>query len=281
MEIGKDKLEDYPDRSSWGPYPIAVLLHYYNHPHARHFEPEMVFIKGGTFMMGSPPDEAERRDDEGPVHEVMLSDFYMGKYEVTFAQYDAFCDATGKSKLADNGWGRGDMPVIYVNWHDAKAYCEWLSKETGKTYRLPTEAEWEYACRAGSTTRYWNGDDSEDLALIGNVADAKAKAQFPDWKWTIGASDGYLYTAPVGKFSANGFGLHDMHGRSVLDAYFHAFVPGSNGENRVKTLRSLCAAETTCVVRNVQFVPAIAQFQPNVEVPPTILGGKCDPDRFR
>jgi len=104
-----------------------------------------------------------------------------------------------------------EHPVVGVSWNDATAFCEWLSRKEGKTYRLPTEAEWEYACRAGTTTQYWNGDDPEDLALIGNVADAKGKAQFPDWM-AIRGSDGYVYTAPVGKFRSNGFGLYDMHG---------------------------------------------------------------------
>ena len=88
--------------------------------------------------------------------------------------------------------------MVCVSWNDAVAFCEWLSKKEGKTYRLPTEAEWEYACRAGTTTRYYSGDDPETLAKVGNVADATAKAKFPDWKYTIKASDGYVFTAPVG-----------------------------------------------------------------------------------
>jgi sulfatase modifying factor 1 len=99
-----------------------------------------------------------------------------------------------------------------VSWNDAVAFCKWLSKKEGKSYRLPTEAEWEYACRAGTTTRYSSGDDFETLAKVGNVADATAKAKFPDWSWAIAASDGYVFTAPVGKFNPNAFGLYDMHG---------------------------------------------------------------------
>ena len=100
-----------------------------------------------------------------------------------------------------------EHPVINVSWNDAVAFCQWLSKKEGKTYRLPTEAEWEYACRAGTTTRYYSGDDPETLAKVGNVADATSKAKFPEWKYTIKASDGYVFTAPVGKFKPNAFGL--------------------------------------------------------------------------
>ena len=94
---------------------------------------------------------------------------------------------------------------------DARAFCEWLSKKEGKTYRLPREAEWEYACRAGTTTRYYSGDDPETLAQVANVADAALKAKIPDVMLTIKASDGYVFTAPVGKFKPNAFGLYDMH----------------------------------------------------------------------
>jgi formylglycine-generating enzyme len=92
------------------------------------------------------------------------------------------------------------------------AFCKWLSRKEGKTYRLPTEAEWEYACRAGSKTRYYYGDDPEALAKCANVADGAAKAKFPNWKQTITASDGYVFTAPVGQFKPNAFDLYDMHG---------------------------------------------------------------------
>ena len=104
--------------------------------------------------------------------------------------------------------------MVYVTWNDAVAFCKWLSKKEGKTYRLPTEAEWEYACRAGTTTRYYSGDDSESLAKVGNVADATAKAEFPNWTWAIKASDGYVFTSPVGQFRPNAFGLYDMHGNA-------------------------------------------------------------------
>ena len=116
------------------------------------FEPEMIAIKGGCFQMGSSQAEVDRYTDEKQ-HEVCnIQDFAIGKYEITFAEYDVFAEATGREKPDDGGWGRGRRPVINISWHDAIAYAEWLSQKTGKTYRLPTEAEWEYAARAGTTT---------------------------------------------------------------------------------------------------------------------------------
>ena len=104
--------------------------------------------------------------------------------------------------------------MVNVSWNDAVAFCKWLGKKEGKTYRLPTEAEWEYACRAGTTTRYYSGDDPETLVKVGNVADAAFKNKFPDWIGTLKASDGYVFTAPVGQFKPNAFGLYDMHGNA-------------------------------------------------------------------
>jgi formylglycine-generating enzyme required for sulfatase activity len=106
-----------------------------------------------------------------------------------------------------------EHPVVCVSWDDAMAFCQWLSRKEGKTYRLPTEAEWEYACRAGTTTRYYSGDDPETLAKVGNVADATATAKYRGWV-AIKASDGYVFTAPVGSFKPNAFGLYDMHGNA-------------------------------------------------------------------
>ena len=90
--------------------------------------------------------------------------------------------------------------MVNVSWNDAVAFAEWLSRKEGKTYRLPTEAEWEYACRAGTTTRYFCGDDPEGLAEVGNVADGTAREKYPDWTYTIAARDGFVYTAPVGRY---------------------------------------------------------------------------------
>src|SRR5262249_17434552 len=104
-----------------------------------------------------------------------------------------------------------EHPVVNVSWNDAVAFCAWLSHKEGRSYRLPTEAEWEYSCRAGTDTRYYSGTDPETVALVGNVADASAKRKFPNWT-TIKNDDGYVFTSPVGRFQANAFGLHDMHG---------------------------------------------------------------------
>jgi len=142
--------------------------------------PEMVVIPAGRFQMGDI--QGGGYSDEQPVHWVSVKRFAMGRYEITFAEYDKFAEPN------DRGWGRGNRPVINVSWHDATAYAEWLSQQTGQHYRLPTEAEWEYAARAGTTTKYW----------WGNTA-SKGK-------------DRWEYTSPVGSFAPNQFGLYDTVG---------------------------------------------------------------------
>ena len=122
--------------------------------------PIMLVIPAGEFVMGSPENESERRGSEGPQHKVVIAKpFAMGRYAVTFEEYDRFCEATQRKKPGDENWGRDRRPVINVTWDDAVAYCAWLSQQTGATYRLPSEAEWEYAVRAGTTTAFWWGDD--------------------------------------------------------------------------------------------------------------------------
>ena len=111
------------------------------------------------------------------------------------------------------GWEQtDDHPVVNVTWNDAVAFCEWLSKKEGKEYRLPTEAEWEYSCRAGTKTRFYSGDEEETLKGVANIADASFKQKYPNADWAVAWDDGYPFTAPVGKFKANAFGLFDMHG---------------------------------------------------------------------
>ncbi len=201
---------------------------------------QLKLIPAGEFMMGSPEDEADRSDDEGPQHKVRITKpFYIGIHEVTKGQFARFvADQSYKTEPerdGEGGWGYNesknkfegrdpkytwkntgftqtdDHPVVNVTWNDAVAYCEWLSSKEGKKYRLPTEAEWEYACRAGTTTAYQTGNDVEQLATIGNVADGTAKAKFSDWT-AINARDGYVFSAPAGRFKPNAFGLYDMHG---------------------------------------------------------------------
>jgi formylglycine-generating enzyme required for sulfatase activity len=162
--------------------------------------PEMVVVPTGRFVMGSPGTEHDRDNDEGPRHQVTISrSIAVGKYEITFEQWDA-CVAGGGCggyRPPDRGWDRGRQPVINVSWEDAKAYVAWLREKTGKPYRLLSEAEWEYAARAGSTTRYWWGDD------IG-WDNANCRGCGSPW-------DGKR-TAPAGRFRPNGFRLYDMAG---------------------------------------------------------------------
>ena len=172
--------------------------------------PRVVYIREGCFLMGSPGSEPGRGHDERR-HRVCVEAFSMGKYEVTFAEYDRFAEATGRSRPDDKGWGRGQRPVINVSWHDATAYARWLSGETGRRYRLPTEAEWEYAARAGShTSRHW-GNDTSRTCDYANVADLTAKGTYSDLTIHF-CRDGHMHTAPVGSFEANAWGLHDTAG---------------------------------------------------------------------
>jgi formylglycine-generating enzyme required for sulfatase activity len=172
--------------------------------------PEMVLIPAGSFRMGDIQGSGE--SDEQPVHQVSVNKFAMGKYEVSFAEYDKFAEDTGRKKPDDEGWGRGNRPVINVSWHDATAYAKWLSNQTGKLYRLPTEAEWEYAARAGTETKYWWGNDSNQACSYANVHDNTSKEK-NGFLWTHHkCTDDYAQTAPVGSFQPNEFGLSDMLG---------------------------------------------------------------------
>ncbi len=166
--------------------------------------PEMVVIPAGEFLMGSAPPEPERYKEEGPRHRVGIEKtFAIGKYPVTFAEYDIFAEATSREKPNDEGWGRGRRPVIYVSWEDATDYVKWLSTQTGKHYRIPTEAEWEYAARAGTTTPFHYGERV-----------TTEQANFDGTDTYNGSTEGEyrLKTVEVGCFPANAFGLHDVHG---------------------------------------------------------------------
>jgi serine/threonine-protein kinase len=166
--------------------------------------PEMVTVPAGEFVMGSPISEMYRGPEDQ--HKVTIpAPFALGKYEVTFAQWDA-CVAEGGCgghKPDDQGWGRDNRPVVGVTWDDAKAYVAWLSGKTGKSYRLPSEAEWEYAARAGTTTAFSFGP-----SITTDQANFDGSTGFGGGP----AGANREQTLPVGSFPANGFGLHDMHG---------------------------------------------------------------------
>ncbi len=167
--------------------------------------PSMVELHSDSFQMGSG--SASPNFDERPRRDVSLKRFALSKYEVTFEQYDRFAAETGRARPRSNGNGRGSRPVTNVSWRDAVAYAEWLSAQTGHRYRLPTEAEWEFAARANTITRYWWGN---------KVGTARANCFDCGTKW------GGRETAPVGSFPASPFGLHDLSGNVrewVKDCY--------------------------------------------------------------
>ena len=173
---------------------------------------EFVWIPEGCYQMGSPSGEKGRDDDdEGPVHEVCVDGFWMGKYEVTNAQFRRFRSGHDSKDYKGNSLNGNDQPAVYVSWEDAKAFAKWLTDRGDHEFRLPTEAEWEYACRAGTkTARFW-GDSPDDACAYANVADQAAKRKWSGW--TIhDCDDGYAVASPVGSFRANGFGLYDMLG---------------------------------------------------------------------
>ncbi len=181
--------------------------------------PEMVMLPAESFLMGSPASESDRDSDEDPERRVSVPSLAVGKFEVTFAQWDA-CVAAGGCygyRPGDEGWGRSDRPVINVSWHDAQAYVQWLNERLGLrpgTYGLLTEAEWEYAARARTTTAFSTGvrirPDQAQYTWAASHAGSPTRPASPTG------------TAPVGQFPANGFGLHDMHGNVwewVQDCY--------------------------------------------------------------
>ena len=188
--------------------------------------PVMVRVPPGSFMMGSPDSEADRLDNEGPVHEVTIAySFAVGKYEVTrgeFARFVAETDYAPDNRCwlePTTGWSTehnwrnpgfsqtDNHPVVCMTWFDAKAYVAWLSEKTGDEYRLLTETEWEYVARAGTTTPWYWGDSSERQCRYANARDASTRRS-----GAVGCNDGYAYTAPVGSYQENLFGVHDMSG---------------------------------------------------------------------
>ena len=204
----------------------------------------MVVVPAGSFSMGSPGGEEGRKDREGPLHRVSLDGFALGKHEVSVGEFRRFVEATGYRTDAEKntgdsgcyamdpndgqwGWRAGRYwdspgfsqserhPAVCLSWNDATAYVKWLAQSTGKAYRLPSEAEWEYAARAGSiTARPW-GDDPNQACRNANVADQTKSPSGVTFNPKHECNDGVFFTAAVGSFLANGFGLHDMIGNAL------------------------------------------------------------------
>lgn len=190
----------------------------------------LAYIPSGKFMMGSPPNEANRGEGETRHRVQITKPFRMGKYEVTNAQFEAFVKATGyvteaekegdkdswrnpemPEKTGDSEGPWKDLPVVMVTHNDASAFVKWLSETSGETLTLPSEAQWEYACRAGGTSAYFWGDSEEGACRFANVFDQTSKATLGGDD-AIRCADGYVWRAPVGSFEVNGFGLHDTTG---------------------------------------------------------------------
>jgi len=174
----------------------------------------MVGIPGGTFHMGSTSGDG----DEKPVHRVSLDGFWMSRFVITNAQYRRFRSSHSSGSWSGKNLNGDSQPAVRVSWNEAKEYCDWLSRLSGDTYALPSEAQWEYACRAGSTTEYFWGNRWNKI--YGN---------------TDIVGDGYDVAAPVGRFRANTFGLHDMSGNVrewCSDWYSKDFYSKSSATSR-------------------------------------------------
>ena len=190
------------------------------------FGPEMIALPAGSFTMGAPPDEPGRYYHEGPQHQVDIAQpFALGKYAVTFEEYDRYAAAAGVKKPEDQGWGRGRRPVINVSWDDAQGYCRWLSEQTGAAYRLPSEAEWEYACRAGTAEATYAGAmeilGANNAPILDSIAwyggnsgvgfepkDGVDSSGWPEKQYEHTKAG----TRVVGMKSPNAWGLHDTLG---------------------------------------------------------------------
>jgi formylglycine-generating enzyme required for sulfatase activity len=213
--------------------------------------PHMVAVPAGSFVMGSPDDEPGRYATEGPQRSVTIASFALAAHEVTRAQYAAFVEDTHRSDTpgcktmgdgtatdavsdATASWRSpgfeqaGNHPVVCVSWDDARDYAAWLARKTGRDYRLSSEAEWEHAARAGTTTAYFWGDRADRGCAYANSGDASLARALPRWSETlanalrngesgaeiVGCDDGASFTAPVGRYQPNAFGLYDMLGNA-------------------------------------------------------------------
>ena len=225
-------------------------------------EPQMVRIEKGSFIMGSNSGES----DEKPPHRVTIDyDFEIGKYEVTVGEFKKFISDTNYKTQAEKGdgcyvyangdWGKksdanwknpyfqqsDNEPVVCISWNDAKAYTKWLSRKTGKNYRLPTEAEWEFVARAGTSSKWSFGDNKSDLKKYANIADSSTS-----FSWKENWNDGYKNTAPIGSFRPNPWGVYDMHGNVwewcedwYLDSYNSTPKDGSANHSQNKNRKVL------------------------------------------
>ncbi len=226
---------------------------------------EFVRIPHGTFLMGSPDFDKDAFPEDKPQHEVEITkDFYLSKYLVTKKQFARFAEAAKYQTEAEadgkGGWGydgkdvkqdpkftwrdpgfaqSDDHPVVEASWNDATEFCKWASDVTKRRIVLPTEAQWEYACRAGTTTRYFTGDKAEGLDGSANVADRTFKKKFPKLE-IADIDDGYDFTSPVGKFRPNPFGLCDMTGdvwewcADYYDSQYYTISDKKDPENLIK-----------------------------------------------
>lgn len=219
------------------------------------FEPEMIVVPSGSFRMGDL--KGEGNDDEKPVHRVSVPAFMLARYEVSVGQFKAFVVSSGYSTNAESNFGNkmgcnvrkegtwnwqegsdwrkpgfkqsDQHPVVCVSRNDAKAYIKWLNKQTKTTYRLPSESEWEYAARAGSSDKFSFGNSGDELCNYGNVADNTKSQKGSLWNTKADCSDGFWFTSPVGFYKENAYGLNDLHGNvwEWMEDRYHGSYQGA------------------------------------------------------
>lgn len=192
---------------------------------------EFVALPGGCFTMGDT--HGDGQGDEKPLHEVCLNGFLAGRYEVTNTQYRQFRPEHSSGSYEGNDLNGDNQPVTGVTWYDAVEYAQWLSRTSGRIFRLPTEAEWEYVARGGTNGRNYWGDSPDIACKSANGADLTAKMQWSDWT-TTECSDSFKVSAPVGSFQANVYGVHDIMGNvwewthDWYDAEYYSESPKNN-----------------------------------------------------